>query len=552
MAAEVRRVMALGQLTSLPSDLDNLVIVDVDDTTQAASGSTKRITVADLLGDAQKISNHAATSVIGRSVDSVGVAADIVAGANGVLRRAGTGALSFSTLVTGNIGDSAVTNAKLAQMAAQTVKGRAADTGTPQDIVAGSNGVLRRSGTGNLEFGTLVAGNIASDAITTDKILNANVTDAKLASNAVTTVKILDANVTNAKLANMVQATIKGRESGAGTGVPVDLTAAQARTILNVADGANAYVHPNHTGDVTSAGGGATTIADNVVTNAKLADMTANLIKGRISTTGDPQDLTATQVRTILNVADGANNYTHPNHSGDVTSAGGGATTIADNVVTNAKLSDMVQATIKGRASGAGTGDPVDLTAAQARTILNVEDGANAYVHPNHTGDVTSSGGGATTIANNAVTTAKIINDAVTNAKLANMATATIKGRTTAGTGDPEDLTYAQVLAAILPMNRQGGSPTSFSSGGTTNYTPSNLRVQFGAIPITVASGSGSVTITFPVAFSNTPVIFALATGALAGDILSIVSVFAGTSQIAAVGSSNGTGTLHWLAIGPA
>ena len=542
MAAEVRRVMALGQLTSLPSDLDNLVIVDVDDTTQAASGSTKRITVADLLGDAQKISNHAATSVIGRSVDSVGVAADIVAGANGVLRRAGTGALSFSTLVTGNIGDSAVTNAKLAQMAAQTVKGRAADTGTPQDIVAGYNGVLRRSGTGNLEFGTLVAGNIASDAITTDKILNANVTDAKLASNAVTTVKILDANVTNAKLANMVQATIKGRESGAGTGVPVDLTAAQARTILNVEDGANAYVHPNHTGDVTSAGGGATTIASNVVTNEKLSDMTANLIKGRISTTGDPQDLTATQVRTILNVADGANNYTHPNHSGDVTSAGGGATTIASNVVTNEKLSDMVQATIKGRASGAGTGDPVDLTAAQARTILNVEDGANAYVHPNHTGDVTSSGGGATTIANNAVT----------NAKLADMVTARIKGRVTAGTGDPEDLTYAQVLAAILPMNRQGGSPTSFSSGGTTNYTPSNLRVQFGAIPITVASGSGSVTITFPVAFSNTPVIFALATGALAGDILSIVSVFAGTSQIAAVGSSNGTGTLHWLAIGPA
>ena len=300
MAAEVRRVMALGQLTSLPSDLDNLVIVDVDDTTQAASGSTKRITVADLLGDAQKISNHAATSVIGRSVDSVGVAADIVAGANGVLRRAGTGALSFSTLVTGNIGDSAVTNAKLAQMAAQTVKGRAADTGTPQDIVAGSNGVLRRSGTGNLEFGTLVAGNIASDAITTDKILNANVTDAKLASNAVTTVKILDANVTNAKLANMVQATIKGRVTP-GTGAPQDLTAPQVRAILNVADGANAYVHPNHTGDVTSAGGGATTIADNVVTNAKLADMVTARIKGRVTAgTGDPEDLTAAQARAIV------------------------------------------------------------------------------------------------------------------------------------------------------------------------------------------------------------------------------------------------------------
>src|SRR5690606_37697744 len=33
-----------------------------------------------------------------------------------------------------------------------------------------------------------------------------------------------------------------------------------------------------------------------------------------------------------------------------------------------------------------------------------------------------------------------IPNDTVTNAKAADMATATIKGRTTAGTGDPEDL----------------------------------------------------------------------------------------------------------------
>jgi hypothetical protein len=51
---------------------------------------------------------------------------------------------------------------------------------------------------------------------------------------------------------------------------------------------------------------------------------------------------------------------------------------IKDEAVTNAKLADMAQATIKGRASGAGTGAPVDLTATQARTILNVEDGATA------------------------------------------------------------------------------------------------------------------------------------------------------------------------------
>ena len=39
-------------------------------------------------------------------------------------------------------------------------------------------------------------------------------------------------------------------------------------------------------------------------------------------------------------IAIGANNYSHPNHSGDVTSSGDGATTIADLAVTNAKIAD--------------------------------------------------------------------------------------------------------------------------------------------------------------------------------------------------------------------
>jgi hypothetical protein len=52
-------------------------------------------------------------------------------------------------------------------------------------------------------------------------------------------------------------------------------------------------------------------------------------------------------------------------------------TATAANATTNTKLADMAQNTIKGRVT-ASTGDPEDLTAAQARTILNVEDGATA------------------------------------------------------------------------------------------------------------------------------------------------------------------------------
>lgn len=50
-------------------------------------------------------------------------------------------------------------------------------------------------------------------------------------------------------------------------------------------------------------------------------------------------------------------------------------------------------------------------------------------------GDLTVTASGATWT---------IDNDVVTNAKAANMATATLKGRLTAGTGDPEDLTFNQ------------------------------------------------------------------------------------------------------------
>lgn len=55
-------------------------------------------------------------------------------------------------------------------------------------------------------------------------------------------------------------------------------------------------------------------------------------------------------------------------------------------------------------------------------------------------GDVTVSSSGATWTLDN---------DVVTNAKLANVATQTIKGRASASTGDPEDLTPAQARAVL-------------------------------------------------------------------------------------------------------
>lgn len=53
-------------------------------------------------------------------------------------------------------------------------------------------------------------------------------------------------------------------------------------------------------------------------------------------------------------------------------------TGVSDGSVSNAKLADMAQATIKGRQAGSGTGVPEDLTAAQVITALGLSGAATA------------------------------------------------------------------------------------------------------------------------------------------------------------------------------
>jgi len=78
------------------------------------------------------------------------------------------------------------------------------------------------------------------------------------------------------------------------------------------------------------------------------------------------------------------------------------------------------------------------------------------------TGDVT--GSGATSIST------AIGNNKVTNAMLAQIATATFKGRTTASTGNVEDLTATQATALLDTFTSSLKGLTPSSGGGTTNF----------------------------------------------------------------------------------
>lgn len=65
---------------------------------------------------------------------------------------------------------------------------------------------------------------------------------------------------------------------------------------------------------------------------------------------------------------------------------------------------------------------------------------------------------------------ADVKDDSITNAKLANVPTATFKGRTTAGTGDPEDLTATEATALLDVFTSALNGLVPASGGGTSNF----------------------------------------------------------------------------------
>lgn len=231
----------------------------------------------------------------------------------------------------------------------------------------------------------------------------------------------------------------------------------------NVPDTTTGIILDADYGDITvSSSSTVWTIDNDVVSNAKLANMAARTIKGRADSagTGDPTDLTGTQVGAILRFG---------NFVGDTTA--GAITTFtvaaATNMVTFNGVTNVVH------------GISVPTEAGQRLIIQHIGTGTTTLVHESSSAGAASqrirlgdyaADTSALVLDDATGITAEFIHDgtrwiwvsggvsinAVDNTRLADMATATFKGRTTAGSGDPEDLTATQaagVLVGQFPPN---------------------------------------------------------------------------------------------------
>jgi hypothetical protein len=128
-----------------------------------------------------------------------------------------------------------------------------------------------------------------------------------------------------------------------------------------------------------------------------------------------------------------------------------------------------------------------------------------------------------------------------------------------------EGVTAAMAGAGVPVLtNRQGGSATNWATAGTTNYSTSaiNILMQSGVVSGTVDSGASIEilpNITFPVAFSQPPVVVATISSEFTSVSFvvnqintvtsSLVQFIIATSDGANVGSDTDF-TVNWIAIG--
>lgn len=368
------------------------------------------------------------------------------------------------------------------------------------------------AGTGGSAHATVIAGGAAGFMTGTDKTKLDGIATGATANSADATL-LARANHTGTQSITTTTFSATARISGrttSGAGAAEELTATQVTAMLDLASGsAKGLLSTTDynklqnlsgtntgdqtitlTGDVTGSGTGsfATTIGAGKVTLAMQANVNSGTVFYRkTASAGAPEVQTLATLKTDLGLT-GTNSGDQTTITGNAGSAtvletsrnfsisGGGITaaavsfngsaavTLSASVdaghITLARMADVATGTVFYRKT-VGTGAPEVQTLATLKTDLGLTGTNSGDQTITLTGNVTGSGTGsfATTIANNVVT----------NAMLAQVATATFKGRTSASTGNVEDLTTAQATAMldVFASGLKGLVPSPGTPSGT-------------------------------------------------------------------------------------
>ena len=371
-------------------------------------------------------------------------------------------------------------------------------------------------------------------------------------------VTIADDAVTTAKLANIAQGSIL---VGGASDAPTVYDAKTEGQIL-VGDGTD-IASVAVSGDVTLAKTGAVTIADDAVTTAKLA----NIAQGSILVGGASDAPTVYDAKTegqIL-VGDGTD-IASVAVSGDVTLAKTGAVTIADDAVTTAKLANIAQGSIL----VGGASDAPTVYDAKTEGQILVGDGTD-IASVAVSGDVTLAKTGAVTIADDAVTTAKLANIAQGSILVGGASDApTVYDAKTEGqilVGDGTDIASVAVSGDVtlaktgavtiaddaVNLTTKVSGVLPIANGGTGASSASSVRAAIGLLSgafTTTSQNTEQTTLNVGVNI-NSIVVAGFRTNGGNEKMLSAVPNSDGTitfrlSNLNAVGD-----IIHWIAINP-
>jgi hypothetical protein len=277
-----------------------------------------------------------------------------------------------------------------------------------------------------------------------------------------------------------------------------DAVGAMVDTTLTYVDGTPLLQRAALTGDVTaSAGSNTTTIGNSTVTNVKMANMAASTIKG--NNTGGaaaPSDLTATQVKTLLAIAntDVSGLGTLATQSGAFSGTSSGTNTGDQNLFSTIAVSGQSNVVAD------STSDTLTLVAGSNITIttdattdsVTIASSGGSGVSDGDKGDITVSGSGSTWT---------IDNDAVTYAKIQNVTDARLLGRSAGSSGDCQEITVGAGLSLSAgALTATGGGtgdvvgPASATDNALARFdTTTGKLIQNSA---SVLSDDGALTLT--------------------------------------------------------